>query len=149
MYEYKVIRAPEDQGRSIMGRAKTSYAEALGYVLNEQGLDGWDFQRTEPGPDRHPLLIFRRGVKKLEDDLPEITLMHEPPRREKIEVQPRRARELLDEDRLAIDRLKNGRRRIVVDKAGKATAEVEQKANVADILSAQIARAKEQSRNNS
>lgn len=148
MYEYKVIRAPEDQGKSLMGRPKTSYAEALSLILNEQGLDHWEFQRTEPGPDRHPLLIFRRSVKRLEDDLPGITMLHEAPQRTKGDVHPRRARELLDNDREMLDRLKRGRRKIVVDKDGTATAEIEPKTNVSDILSAQIARAKDQSKNN-
>jgi len=143
MFEYKVIRAPEEQGRSILGRAKSSYAEALEFALNEQGLEDWEFQRIEFGPDKQALLVFRRTVKKLEDDLPGSTLaQHRPPRPE---VQPRRARELLDEDRETLDRLKAGRRKILVEKpAEKAPPALVDapRTNVADILAEKIARAK-------
>jgi len=154
MIEYKVIRAPEDPGRSILGRSKSSYAEALGLVLNEQGIDDWEFVRSEPGPDRHPVLVFRRTVKKLEDDLPGITLLDHKPPKERAEVRPRRARELMDEDRETLDRLKAGRRRIVVEKPGETQETLvelseqtapKKKNNVADILEAKIAKAHAQS----
>jgi len=146
MYEYKVVAGPQEPGKSFLGRAKSTYADALSVILNEQGLDDWEYQRSETGPDSQRLLIFRRQVRKLEEDLPGIT-MHAPPEPERIDVRPRPARALLDEDRETIERVKAARRKIVVEKSTEeagADPEAQPANNVADLLAAKIAKAQGQ-----
>lgn len=143
MYEYTVVRGPERPRRPIFGRRNQTYAEVFAYMLNDFGLDGWEFQRCERGPDGHPLVIFRRPSEPTEAARPAPD-MHQPPRPERLDVQPRPARKMLDENREVLDRLRAGRRKVVTPTPDEPREMDNPKAsNVADILAEKIARARQ------
>ena len=86
-YEYKVIPAPKKAGK-IKGVRGTDqkFAGSLAAIMNEQGAEGWEYQRTDtlPCEERQGLtgrtttfqnmLIFRRKI----EDTPEITAPVQP-----------------------------------------------------------------------
>ena len=75
-YEYRVIQATDIHPQGFWRKALEKTASAITERLNEQGRDGWEFQRAEllrmpirgrlGGMSEHEIdvLIFRRPVKQ-------------------------------------------------------------------------------------
>lgn len=63
MYEYKVIPAPQKgvKARGIKG-TRERFANALQTIMNEQGLDGWQYLRTDTLPCDERQGLTRRST---------------------------------------------------------------------------------------
>lgn len=76
-YEYKVVAAPK-KGQKARGVRSTEdrFALALQTVMNDQGIDGWEYQRTDTLPCEERsgltgkstafqnLMVFRREIEQ-------------------------------------------------------------------------------------
>lgn len=74
MYEYKVVGAPERAKRARGARTRTDrVARALQDLINQEAVDGWEYQRTDllpveerpgffsrPRETHRAVLVFRR-----------------------------------------------------------------------------------------
>ncbi len=62
-YEYRVVPAPKEapKARGLKGIA-ARYAHGMAERLNSEGLDGWEFQRSETMTAESRQGIFRRTV---------------------------------------------------------------------------------------
>ena len=83
-YEYRVVPAPV-RGEKVRGAKTTQdrFAHALMAVMNELGRDGWEYLRADTLPCEERvgftgtkttfqnMLVFRRAVRSLGEDLPD------------------------------------------------------------------------------
>jgi len=77
-FEYKVIPAPTKASKvKGLKRGEDKFAASLAAILNEQGAEGWQYQRTDTLPVEsragltshstafHNMLIFRRVINEV------------------------------------------------------------------------------------
>ncbi|MEO0991060.1 MAG: DUF4177 domain-containing protein [Pseudomonadota bacterium] len=78
MYEYKLVAVPKPARKGFFSAKAKSYV--MEAVMNDMAAEHWEFQRAEMMEETggffghrrilRQMLVFRRAVKKLEDDLP-------------------------------------------------------------------------------
>ena len=110
-YEYKVVPAPKRglKARGVKG-SEARFAHALQTVMNAEGADGWEYQRTDtlPCEERQGLtgrttvfqnmLVFRREIVKAvaEEEVPALI----EDKTEETAPEPAKPRELSTEERV-------------------------------------------------
>lgn len=93
VYEYKVVPAPKKGVKTKGARTQEArFAHALQVLMNEQGADGWEYQRTDtlPCEERQGftgrtttyqnMLVFRRTLVSQEETQPVPPLVIEAPK---------------------------------------------------------------------
>ena len=120
MYEYRVIEAPVAARKGFFKKPQP-YAALLSDVINEMALDNWEYQRAEADLGAVPLLVFRKSIKKMEEELGATKSFsdrlleaenkgssdHERGKSYGGPVKPRRARVLLDDEGTITERPAN------------------------------------------
>ncbi len=112
MYEYKVLERPTASGARWFKRKARTVA-ALSDAINDQALDRWEFQRTEPGPRNSQLLIFRRVIKPRDASALVFTSKYAKSARATQKIVARRPRHRVRiEDLELLERLRDDQRKI-------------------------------------
>lgn len=113
-YEYKVVPAPKKglRGKGVKG-TDGKFAHALEGLMNEHGLEGWEYQRTDTLPCEErsgltrrtttyqDLLVFRRQLAQPEPaEKPKLLEQHPAPEEPAPPADPTPTIEVVDRDTL-------------------------------------------------